>query len=136
MTRPVFKILEGPSPTDKGVSQAATAGLATALSAASKAAELFPHDVEGLLQILHFRNQIAKSSNRRSRWIGGRLFNRLSGEDPEYIPISGTHLQQTLSAVSIETPDFVVASGKYQLRLDISEEAVKVLVDTQVTHAK
>jgi hypothetical protein len=128
MTKPILKILEGPTPTQIGVSQAAAAGMASLLSAASKAADLVPHDVEGLIQILHFRNQIAKAASRRSRWFGGRIFNKFSGEESDYIPISGTHLRQALAVVNIDTPDFIVASGKYQLRLDISEDAVNALL--------
>ena len=127
MSKPILKILEGPSPTQVGISQTATSGLVSVLSAASKAADLYPHDIEGLLQILHFRNQIAKAASRRSRWFGGRIFNKFSGEDSDYIPISGTHLQQTLSVVKIDTPNFIIASGKYQLRLDVSENAANVL---------
>lgn len=127
MSKLILKILEGPSPTQEGISQAATAGLSSVLSGASKAADLFPHDIEGLLQILHFRNQIAKAASRRSHWFGGRIYNKFSGENHDYIPISGTHLRQTLSIVNIDTPDFIVASGKYQLRLDISEDAVNGL---------
>ncbi|WP_139792780.1 hypothetical protein [Pseudophaeobacter leonis] len=127
MAKPVLRILEGPSPTKEGISQAATAGLAGVLSAGSKAADLFPHDLEGLLGILHFRNETAKAARRRSSWFGGKLYNKFSGDEPDYIPVSGTHLRQALSTVGIETPDFIVASGKYQLRLDISEEAVSIL---------
>jgi len=127
MVKPILKIMEGPSPTKEGISQAVTAGIASLLSAASKAADLYPHDMEGLLQILHFRNQIAKAAIRRSNWFGGRIYNKFSGEEPDYIPLSGTHLRQTFSIVNIDTPDIVVASGKYQLRLDISEDAVKRL---------
>lgn len=127
MSKPILRILEGPPPTQEGISQAATAGLSSALSAASKAADFFPHDIEGLLQILHFRNQIAKAASQRSCWFGGRIFNKFSGEETDYIPISGTHLRQTLAIVDIDTPDFIVASGKYQLRLDVSENAVSVL---------
>ena len=124
MAKPILKILEGPSPTKEGISAAITLGTASILSAASKAVDLIPYDAEGLLQLLHFRNQTAKAAQRRSRWFGGRFYNRFSGEEPDYIPLSGNHLRQTLEVVGIETPDFVVASGKYQLRLDISEEAV------------
>ncbi|TDT77492.1 hypothetical protein BDE40_0779 [Litoreibacter halocynthiae] len=127
MTAPIFKVLSGPLPTQKGLSNAITAGLAPALSAGSKAADLFPHDEEGLLQILHFRNQIAKNASRRARWFGGRLFNRFSGEDGTYIPLSGTHLRQTLDVAGIDSPSFVVASGQYLLRLDISERAAAAL---------
>ncbi|MEP1588333.1 MAG: hypothetical protein ABJR46_06115 [Tateyamaria sp.] len=127
MSKPILKIIEGPSPTKEGISQASTAGMTSVLSAASKAADLFAHDTEGLVQILHFRNQIAKAAHRRSSWFGGRIYNKFSGEEADYIPVSGTHLRQTLSAVGIETPSFVIASGQYQLRLDISEEAVSLL---------
>ena len=39
-----------------GIANAAMFGLAPVLSAGSAAVELLLHDVEGLLQILHFRN--------------------------------------------------------------------------------
>ncbi len=127
MTGPIFKVVRGPSPTKERFSEAATDGLAPLLSAGSTAVDLFPHDREGLLQILHFRNQIAKGAERRSRWIGGRIYNKFSGEEPEYVPLSGVHLKQTLAVVKIEAPDFVVASGEYMLRLDVSLEAVAEL---------
>lgn len=133
MKDPVLKIVEGPNPTQEGMSQAATGGMASVFSAASKAADLFPHDVEGLIQILHFRNQIAKAAARRSRWFGGRIYNKLTGEEADYIPISGTHLRQAFAIVKIETPDFIVAAGKYQLRLDISEKAVNILSKMRVS---
>ena len=97
------------------------------VSAASKAADLFPHDTEGLLQILHFRNEVAKVAAKRQRWIGGRLYNTFSGDDPDYIPISGSHMRQALRVVGIEAPEFVVAVGKYKLRLDISVQAAGIL---------
>ena len=129
MSKPILKKLEGPSPAQVGTSQAVTAGLSSVFSAATKAADLFPHDIEGLHQILHFRNQVSKAARRRSNWFGGRIYNKFSGEDPDYIPISGTHLRQTFSILNIDTQDFIVPSGKYQLRLDFSEDAVKVLSD-------
>ena len=127
MSGPIFKVVRVPSPTKDGMSNAVTGGLAPLLSAGSKAADLYPHDRDGLLQMLHFRNQIAKGAERRSHWIGGRVYNLLTGEDAEYIPVSGTHLRQTLAVVKIATPDFVVASGEYMLRLDVPQEAVSEL---------
>lgn len=129
MSGPIFVPLEGTSPTITGVSHVISYGLGSFVSAGSKAADLYPHDAEGLLQILRFRNQVAKIALKRSRWIGGRLFNRFSGEDTDYIPISGTHLRQTLRAVGIRPPKFIVNTGKYKLRLDVSKEAVLRLVD-------
>lgn len=131
MPAPLFKILEAPSSADDGISNAVSVGLAPIISAASKAADVFAHDHEGLLQILRFRNQTAKAAHKRSGWIGGRIFNKFSGEDTNYIPVSGTHLRQALAVVGIEAPEFIVASGKYSLRLDLSEEAVLILFKTR-----
>ena len=131
MPAPLFKILEGPSSANDGISNAVSVGLAPIISVASKAADVFAHDYEGLLQILRFRNQTAKAAHRRSGWIGGRIFNKFSGEDTNYIPVSGTHLRQALAVVGIEAPEFIVASGKYSLRLDLSEEAVLILFKTR-----
>ena len=126
---PIFKILEGPSATMEGVSNVVLVGLGSVFSAGSKAADLFPHDIEGLLQVLRIRNRIAEIARKRCHWIGGRLYNLFSGEHPDYIPLSGTHLRQTLDAAGIEPPDFVVAAGKYELRADISREAEMRLAD-------
>jgi hypothetical protein len=129
MTKPVLKILAGPSPAKAAFSQVAAMGMGSVGSVLSKAADSVPHDPDGLLQILYYRNHIARQAGRRSRWIGGRIYNHISGEYPDYIPISGTHLRQTLSVVGIETPDIVAATGQYQLRLDVSEKAVKLLLE-------
>lgn len=127
MNKPIMKIVAGPSPTQTGISDAATAGLGSVMSAASKAADVIAHDDDGLLQILHYRKQVAIAAKRRSRWFGGRLYNKMTGEDPDYIPISGTHLRQTFSIINFDAPDFIVASGQYQLRTDFAEEAVDAL---------
>ncbi|MEP3844556.1 MAG: hypothetical protein ABJM43_04345 [Paracoccaceae bacterium] len=136
MSKPILKILSGPSPTQKGVSEAVSSGLASVFSAPSQAAGLAPHDLDGLVQALHFKNQVAKAALKRSRWFGGRFYNKFSGEEPDYVPLSGTHMRQALSAAGIEPPDFIVVSGKYQLRLDISETAVKALLDEQALNER
>lgn len=128
MAGPIIKVLKGPSPTQVGVSNAAVSGLGSLISAISYAAELYPHDDESLLDVLHHRIQIALNATRRSRWIGGRVFNRLSGEDPDYIPMSDTQLLQTLAIVGADAHEVVSATGKYQLRLDVSKEARDLLV--------
>ena len=129
MPGPIIKIAKGPSPTHTGALNAAAYGLASLFSAASKAADIYPQSDDGLLTVLHHRIQIAKHARHRSRWIGGRLFNRLSGEDPDYIPVSGTHLRQTLAIAGVEPPDFVTATGQYLLRLDVSEKARTQLIE-------
>lgn len=127
----IFKVLEGPSPMMDGVSNVALSGLRSVFSAASAAADYFPHDVEGLLHNLRFRNRTAEIAQKRSRWFGGRFYNYFSGEHPDYIPISGMHLKQAFNAVGIEPPEFIVNSGKYELRLDVSQKAVQQLAELQ-----
>lgn len=129
MSGPAIKSQKDGSSLGAGFSNAATGGLASLVQAGSRAAELFPHDQEGLARVLHHRVHVAKRAMRRSGWIGGRVYNWMSGEDPDYIPMSGTHLRQTLTVAGIETPDPVVASGKYLLRLDIAEEAGALLTE-------
>ncbi|WP_281994537.1 hypothetical protein [Ruegeria faecimaris] len=127
MAEPVIKIVEGPSPTQKGVSEAITVGLAGVLSAGSVAADIMPFDREQLFGVMHFRLQEALQAQRRARWFGGKIYNRFSGQDPNYVLFSGTHLGQTLALARIQTPDFVVPRGKYLLRLDYVKEAYENL---------
>ncbi|MEP5154426.1 hypothetical protein [Planktotalea sp.] len=128
MNKPILKGQAGQSAAMKSLSQQFPFNFGASFS---KAADLYPHDIEGLIQILHFRNQVARAAKRRSSWFGGRFYNRFSGEDPDYIPLSGMHLRQTLSVLNIETPEAVVKTGTYSLRYDMSEEAVKRLRDAQ-----
>lgn len=124
---PVFKVLQGPSATQKGVGDAVTTGLSSVVSAGSNAVELFAHDQDGLLTMLHRKVATAKDARKRSRWFGGRFYNRCAGDDPDYVPLSGTHLRQAMSAAGIEAPDFVVAAGRYALRFDIAATALAAL---------
>jgi len=127
---PIFKILDGPMPNQIGVSNAVTSGLAPVLSAASVAADRMPHDLPGLLLLLRRRIGGAQLAKARSGWFGGRLYNKFSGEDPDYIPVSGMHLRQVLEVAGIEAPNFVVPSDKYALRLDIASQSLAVLTQT------
>jgi hypothetical protein len=90
----------------------------------SAATDYFPYDHEGLIQILHFRLQVAKAAQRRAKWFGGRLYNHYSGENAKTIPLSGTHLRQTLLAARITPPDLIDNNEQYALRLDTVETAL------------
>lgn len=127
MKKPAIRIVSGPSPMQKAFAEATLAGTASFFSALSKAADLHPHDESGLFQVLHFRCTVAQNAANRSRWFGGRWYNKLSGEDPEYVPLSGTHLKQALEIYGFNAPDFVVTSGKYELRTDIATEVSNIL---------
>ncbi len=79
MKEPVIKIVSGPSVVGQGLGIAAAAGLSYFGSAFSKAADLLPFDPEELFGVLHFRIYEAKQSQKRAKWIGGRIYNRFSG---------------------------------------------------------
>ncbi len=123
MPDPVIKIVYGPSALSKGVSNASTGGPGALLSAGSSAADRLPFDREQLFRVLHFRLYETNGARQRANWFGGRIYNKFSGEDPIYIPVSGTHLTQTLDAIRIQASDFVVASGHYLLRYDYAKRA-------------
>jgi hypothetical protein len=127
MNKPVLKIIRGPSPTRTGLADDALAGTTPLFSALSRAVDLQPHDLAGLRQILMFRRGVARQASKRSRWVGGRLYNRCIGEDPDYIPVSATHLIQTLSTCNLNSPDFVVPAGEYAPRLNYAEAAIEAL---------
>ncbi len=100
------------------------------LSALSKAADLAPMDVKQLYGFLHFRLHSAKQAQDRSGWFGGRLFNKFSGESSDYIPLSGTQMTQAFLAAEIQPPEFIVANGSYELRLDYAQKAYDALKKT------
>ncbi|WP_171240686.1 hypothetical protein [Ruegeria sp. HKCCA5491] len=120
---PVIKIPNGPSAFSKGISSAVTGGANSLVSKGSTAADRLPFDREQLLGVLHFRLHETDRARRRASWFGGRIYNRLSGEDPDYFPVSGAHLMQALGVVRIQAPEFVVAGRQYLLRYDYAKRA-------------
>ena len=126
-TQPIIRISEEQSATSRGFSDAIAAGMSTAFSALSKAADVAPLDDEELLKVLHFRLFSAKQAKRRSKWFIGRLYNRFSGEQPDYIPLSGSHLRQVLKLATISPPADVTSSAKCYLRVDVAQDACNAL---------
>ncbi|WP_172292641.1 hypothetical protein [Pseudoruegeria sp. HB172150] len=129
MSQPILKILSGPSPTQTAAAETTVLGLSSVVSAFSRAVDRYPHDQEGLQHFLQFKIATATQAQKRSRWFPGRIYNRFSGEDPDYIPLSGTHLIQTLKLAGILPPDFITASGRYELRLDYAQKALSALTE-------
>ena len=130
---PIIKIVNGPTATQAGLSESTLSGLATGFSSISSAADLMPHDVEGLKDMLQFKIGTAEQTKHRASWFGGRFYNRCSGENPDYIDLSGSHIRQTLLAAKIEPPEIIVNTGKYLLRLDIAKDALSNLKIAQNT---
>lgn len=127
MPDPVIKILNGPSALSKGASNAVTGGMSAIISAGSSAADRLPFDREQLFGVLHFRIYETERAKKRAVWFGGRIYNKFSGEDPDYIPVSGTHLVQTLDVIRIQAPEFVVAGGQYLLKYEYAKRAYEQL---------
>jgi len=45
------------------------------------------------------------------------------GENPNYVPLSGVHLRQTLLVIGIDGADVIEPDGKYMLRCDVARSA-------------
>lgn len=127
----MIKILNGPSTTQQGVADASTAGLSSVFSALSSAVDLAPHAADELLQFLKFRTAVALRAKERSQSFFGRFYNRFSGEDPDYIEVSGVHLKQTLMVAGKDVPSIIAADGDYKLRLDVATMAIDNLKQSQ-----
>ena len=96
-------------------------------AALSEAADVMPQDREDLHVFLHNRVALTLVARGRQTWALGRLYNRLAGDDPDYVTLSGVHLRQTLQVVGRAVPEIITARGEYKLRLDVVQEAVERL---------
>ncbi len=124
---PAIKPAQGRTAVQKGVSDAVAFGTSSLLSSLSAAVEIAPHSRSGLLRVLHVRLHEAEAARNRSRWILGRLYNRRAGVNGDFVPMSGTHLRQTLAIAGLETPGGTLPSGQYLLKVDIAEKARTLL---------
>ncbi|WP_142081551.1 hypothetical protein [Roseinatronobacter monicus] len=88
---------------------------------------LFPHDVAGLHQSLAVQCAFVRAAARRRKRFGGRFYNWITGENADYVSLSGTHLRQVLGVLGYEPPEFVVGGGEYQLRMDYAQQAIDAL---------
>ena len=126
-TGPIIRIIEEQSSTSKGFSNAVTAGMLCVFSSLSKAADIVPLSDEERLGVLQFRLFSAKQAKRRGKWLIGRLYNRFSGEQSDYIPLSRPHLKQVLKLTTIRPTADVTSSAKCHLRIDVAQDAYNVL---------
>lgn len=124
---PRIKRTKSRSAVKSAASNAAVAGLGALFSAASRAVDRMPLDKTGLLTFLHVRLHTADKARDRARWFGGRLYNRLSGEEPDYVPLSGTHARQALSLVGIDVGDALDPASLYLVRYDLVDAARAIL---------
>ncbi|RBW56082.1 hypothetical protein [Ruegeria sp. A3M17] len=101
---------------------------AAALSVTNLGAEQMPFEPIRLYRVLQFRIDTADTAARRAKWAGGRLFNLLSGQSTQFIPLYGTHVRQVLSAAGQNVPDGIVPAKRYELRLDYAKRAYTALM--------
>ena len=124
---PSLIVVSGPSPTAQAVMEATTVGSATLFSAFSQAVDLLPRDKTDLLDFLNVRLALVGRAKERAGGFLGRIYNKYSGEDADYVELSGVQLRQTLSAAGIKVPEFITADGQYKLREDLVRQAVSNL---------
>ena len=74
---------------------------------------------EELEQALLNKIALSKAAKKREGTLIGRIYNRLSGADPEYILLTGAHFRQTLPLITgapLPTHQkFVACKLRYQL---------------------
>ena len=126
MDGPQLKILSETLPS-RGLDGIKTSGLLPISTAISTGIETFPMKPEDLEQFLHNRLAIARTAAKRKSWFGGRWFNAIASEDPDYIQMSGARLREILPLAGFQVPDFVSLAEEYALRRDIVEAAHALL---------
>ena len=76
---------------------------------------------------LHNKLQLAKAARNRSAWLFGRIYNQMSGEEPDHIALTGARLVQVLEIVGRSTPDAIDHRTEYLTPCDVATEALKAL---------
>ena len=106
----------------------ARAGFVTSLGRGLSDAVDFTRDPDDeFLIALHNRLATARWAAKRANWLGGRLYNRLVGEDPDYVELSGSHIAHVLQIVGRECPAGLDPLQLYQVRVDVVEDAIDLL---------
>ena len=117
--RPLSQSVES---VGEALGMGATAGTAAIGRMMSVQTEITNHTAASLIQFLHFRTKTTRQAyNRSLRWWG-RWYNKMSGQHPIYVPLSGHHLIQILNTAG-RTDKISQIPQKVQcgMRLDIAE---------------
>lgn len=110
------------------VGMGATGGMASIGRMLSKQVETANHTAEGLIQFLHLRTVTTRRAFDRSKQWWGRWYNKLTGEHPIYVQLSGHHLVQILAAIgqAVETAK-IPRNAQCGIRVDYSEDYLALL---------
>ncbi|CUH53503.1 hypothetical protein SAMN04488037_102313 [Shimia marina] len=83
-----------------------------------------------LRTVLQTRVTIASLAERRERRVLGRFYNWLSGEDSQYIRLEGLVLCDVLRVIGADVGDIIDMTSRYDLRIDVAQEAMELLSQT------
>ena len=101
-------------------------GLPLARKLSEKTDLAIPSDAE-LELILHNKLAISRAAIHRARGKLGRLYNRLVGDYPGYIQMSGAHILHTFTLTRFKAPMPLEPASHYCLRQDVAEAALVTL---------
>lgn len=93
----------------------------------SEATDLALPSDEQLQMILHNKLAISRAAAHRAGGPLGRLFNRLVGDHPGYIQMSGAHILHVFSLTRQKAPMQLEPASLYCLRLDVAKTALETL---------
>lgn len=117
--------------TGAALGMAASGGMASIGRMMSAQVEISNHTLESLIQFLHMRASTTRNAYDRSKQWWGRWYNRMSGEHPVYVQLSGHHLVQTLTAVGQEAAVAdIPQQAQCGIRIDIAEHYLADLKET------
>lgn len=108
----------------------ATGGMASIGRMMSMRVEITNHNAEGLIEFLHLRTFTTRRAFDRSKRWWGRLYNKMTGDHPIYVQLSGHRLIQVLTAMGQEDEAAKIPrNAQCGIRLDFSENCLAQLKD-------
>ena len=105
-----------------------TGGMASIGRMLSKQVETSNHTAQGLIQFLHLRTVTTRRAFDRSKRWWGRWYNKMAGEHPIYVQLSGHHLVQVLTATGQDDETAKIPrNAQCGIRVDFSEGYLALL---------
>ena len=87
-----------------------------------------------LAAFLDVRLKIAERARARNSRSVGRVFNALSGENPDYLRLTGSELEDVLKAIGAQVGDIVDQSAWFELRVDVPQRFLRLFSPTLLQH--
>ncbi|MFY0660971.1 MAG: hypothetical protein JXR15_10790 [Shimia sp.] len=88
---------------------------------------LAPRAQEELATFLDVRLKIAARASARTASGAGSFYNTLSGENPDYVRLTGSELKDVLQVIGAEVDDIVDQHAVFDLRVDLAAEVFATL---------